>query len=130
MIFDNFNNFTEQYNGEGLYWNYWYHVWKTFSVSPFSNNALFVPGNPSVTAVTVTPSTANMSVGQSMQLTVNVETDNFAPQSVTWDSDNEHVTVTNSGKVTVNTGATGTAVITATSTYDSTKNGKCTITIA
>ena len=26
MIFDNFYNFTEQYNGEGLYWNYWYHL--------------------------------------------------------------------------------------------------------
>lgn len=130
MIFDNFNNFTEQYNGEGLYWNYWYHVWKTFSVSPFANNALFVPGNPSVTSVTVTPSTANMSVGQSMQLTVKVETDNFAPQSVTWSSDNEHVTVTNSGKVTINPGATGTVVITATSAYDTTKTGKCTITVA
>ena len=45
MIFDNFYNFTEQYNGEGLYWNYWYHVWKTFSVSPFANNALFIPEN-------------------------------------------------------------------------------------
>lgn len=130
MIFDNYNNFTEQYNGEGLYWNYWYHVWKTFSVSPFANNALFVPGNPSVTVVTVTPSTANMSVGQSMQLTVNVETDNFAPQSVTWSSNNENVTVTNSGKVTVNSGATGKAVITATSTYNDTKNGTCIITIA
>ena len=35
MIFDNFYKFTEDYNGEGLYWQYWYQVWKTFSVSPF-----------------------------------------------------------------------------------------------
>ena len=51
MIFDNLFNFTEQYNGEGLYWNYWYHVWKTFSVSPFANAAVFVPGKPAITGV-------------------------------------------------------------------------------
>ena len=34
MIFDNLQNFTENYNGQGLYWNYFYHVWKTFSTSP------------------------------------------------------------------------------------------------
>jgi hypothetical protein len=62
MIFDNFYNFTEQYNGEGLYWNYWYHVWKTFSVSPFANNALFIPGKPAVNTITVTPSNSTVSV--------------------------------------------------------------------
>lgn len=35
MIFDNLDKFTEQYNGQGLYWNYWYHQWKTFTVNPF-----------------------------------------------------------------------------------------------
>ena len=42
MIFDNLYQFTEQYNGQGLYWNYFYHVWKTFSVSPFMNALVFV----------------------------------------------------------------------------------------
>ena len=83
MIFDNYQNFTEQYNGQGLYWNYWFHVWKTFSVSPFANNALFIPGTPSVTSVVVTPATATVTKGQSIQLNAKVETENFAPQSVT-----------------------------------------------
>ncbi|MBR2895929.1 MAG: hypothetical protein IKC03_09805, partial [Oscillospiraceae bacterium] len=34
MIFDNLYEFTENYNGQGMYWNYFYHVWKTLSVSP------------------------------------------------------------------------------------------------
>ena len=130
MIFDNYQNFTEQYNGQGLYWNYWYHVWKTFSVSPFANNALFVPGTPSVTGVTVTPGTATVTKGQSIQLNAKVETENFAPQSVTWSSDSDNATVDASGKVTLSSNATGTINITATSTYDTTKTGKCVITVA
>ena len=130
MIFDNYQNFTEQYNGQGLYWNYWYHVWKTFSVSPFANNALFVPGTPSVTSVAVTPATATVTKGQSIQLKATVETDNFAPQSVTWNSDSDNATVDASGKVTLTSAATGTINITAKSTYDQTKTGKCVITVA
>lgn len=129
MIFDNFYNFTEQYNGEGLYWNYWYHVWKTFSVSPFANNALFIPGTPGVTSVTVTPKTATVSAGQSVQLTADVVTTNFAPKSVTWSVNSEHATVDNSGKVTVlSTAPASTNItVTATSTYDATKKGTATV---
>lgn len=130
MIFDNYQNFTEQYNGQGLYWNYWYHVWKTFSVSPFANNALFIPGTPSVTSVAVTPATATVTKGQSIQLNAKVETENFAPQSVTWSSDSDNATVDASGKVTLTSAATGTINITAKSTYDPAKTGACVITVA
>lgn len=129
MIFDNYQNFTEQYNGQGLYWNYWYHVWKTFSVSPFANNALFVPGAPSVTSVAVTPANATVTKGQSIQLNATVKTTNFAPQSVTWSSDNNNATVDASGKVTLTSAASGSINITAKSTYAPAKTGKCVITV-
>lgn len=129
MIFDNFYNFTEQYNGEGLYWNYWYHVWKTFSVSPFANNALFIPGKPTVNTITVTPSNSTVSAGQSVQLAANVKTSNFAPKSVTWAVNNTKAVVDNSGKVTVLAGtpASTTITVTATSTYDPSKRGTATV---
>lgn len=129
MIFDNFYNLTEQYNGEGLYWNYWYHVWKTFSVSPFANNALFIPGTPGVTSVTISPASATVSAGQSVQLTANVETTNFAPKSVTWSVDSEYATVDSSGKVTMasNAPASTSVRVTATSTYDTSKKNKATV---
>lgn len=130
MIFDNLYEITEKFNGEGLYWNYWYHTWKTFSVSPFSNATVFVPAIPSVTSITVSPSSATVSVGQSVQLSANVVTANFAPQTVNWTSNNEHVTVDNSGKVTVLEGASGSVTITATSTYDADVTGTATLTIA
>ena len=129
MIFDNFYNFTEQYNGEGLYWNYWYHVWKTFSVSPFANNALFIPGTPGVTSVTVTPSRSTVAAGQSVQLSANVVTTNFAPKSVTWSVNSAYATVDNSGKVNVlSTAPASTNItVTATSTFDTSKKGTATI---
>lgn len=130
MIFDNFYNFTEQYNGEGLYWNYWYHTWKTFSISPFHNAVAFVPGAPTITSVTVEPSTASGSVGSTIQLTAEVVSTNFAPKTVTWSSNSESVTVNSNGLVTIGTGATGSVTITATSTYDTTKSGTCTITVS
>lgn len=130
MIFDNFYNFTEQYNGEGLYWNYWYHVWKTFSVSPFANNAIFIAGTPSVTSVTVSPATANVSAGQKVQLSAVVHTTDFAPQSVVWTlTRGDKVTVTQSGLVIIGSDATGEIVVTATSVYDNTKSDSATITV-
>lgn len=132
MIFDNFYNFTEQYNGQGLYWNYFYHVWKTFSVSPFANNALFVPATPTVTSVTVSPDTATVKAGSSITLSAVVQTENFAPQSINWTSDSENVTVSRGGLVEVGSSVeVGTSIeIKATSTYDSEKSGSCTITVA
>lgn len=130
MIFDNFYNFTEQYNGEGLYWNYWYHTWKTFSISPFHNAVAFVPGAPTITSVTVEPSTASGSVGSTIQLSAEVVSTNFAPKTVTWSSSSENVTVNSNGLVTIETGASGSVTITATSTYDTNKSGTCIITIS
>lgn len=133
MIFDNYQNFTEQYNGEGLYWNYWYHVWKTFSVSPFSNNAVFVAGKPEVKKVKVTPSTATVSAGGQLQLNVTVDTGNYAPQSVIWsiETENANASISSTGMLKVNSNATTNEIIKvkATSTFDSTKFGEADITV-
>lgn len=37
QVYDNLDQFTEKYVASGLYWNYFYHNWKTISWSPFSN---------------------------------------------------------------------------------------------
>lgn len=138
MIFDNMQNFTEQYNGEGLYWNYWYHVWKTFSVSPFNNAVVFVPGAPSITSVSVSPSTATIPAGQSVLLSATVVTANFASKVVNWtltvdgSSENVPAEITPLGTLTISPDATSGTVITATATsaFDSTKSASATITVA
>lgn len=130
MVFDMLTQFTEQYNGQGLYWNYFYHVWKTFSVSPFANSVLFVPGTPSVTSVTVSPTTASVPKGGSVSLSCVVETEYFAPQTVVWTSSADDVKVSAAGVVTVDADAKSTtATITATSAFDSAKSAACTVTV-
>ena len=53
MCFDNLQEMENVNNGEGLYWNYWLHVWRTFSMSPFANAVAFTKDNFSVTGVEI-----------------------------------------------------------------------------
>ena len=105
MIFDNLQNFTENYNGQGLYWNYFYHVWKTFSTSPYANAVLFTKsGNEEWDAATigVTPSTATVLPGQSVQIKATIYNASlFASKAIDWESNSEYATVNKSGVVTV-----------------------------
>lgn len=48
QIYDNNNKFTEKYVASGMYWNYFYHTWKTVSSSPFANAVVFVTDTASV----------------------------------------------------------------------------------
>lgn len=42
QVYDNFQEMREFYNGEGLYWNYFWHHWQTYSFSYFANAVAFV----------------------------------------------------------------------------------------
>lgn len=84
MVFDNFQNMTENYNGEGLYWNYWLHVWKTFSCSPFANAIVFVTSAGTPTGVTVSPSTATVLPGTSAKFSATVAGSGIFDKSVKW----------------------------------------------
>lgn len=48
QIYDNLNKMTEKYVASGLYWNYFYHTWKTVSYSPFANAVVFVDSNSAI----------------------------------------------------------------------------------
>lgn len=130
MIFDNLLEMREKENGEGLYWNYWLHVWRTFSVSPFAQACGFIPATQEVTSVAVTPTTASAGKGQLVQLKATVETKGFAPQTVTWSTNAQDVTVDANGLVVISaTASAGAKVITATSTFDTSKKATATITV-
>lgn len=53
QVYDNLNVMTEKEIASGLYWNYFYHVWKTVSTSPFSDAVVFIED----TAVPALPAT-------------------------------------------------------------------------
>lgn len=84
MVFDVLQTMRQQNNGQGLYWNYWLHAWKIFSVSPFANCVVFTSESGSITSVTVSPSTANMLPGTSMQFTAAVVKSGIIDTSVEW----------------------------------------------
>lgn len=133
MVFDNWIGFTENYNGQGLYWNYFYHCWKTFSTSPFSNAVLFTTATTAVTGVTVTPPTTELVKGSSMQFTASVVTTGYVPKGVTWSVTGATDTVssiTPDGILTVPSTETNTTLtVTATSVYDTSKKGTSTVTL-
>lgn len=136
MVYDNLMQFTENYNGQGLYWNYFYHVWKIFSSSPFENAVVYVPETPGVTSVTVSPKAAQVKVGGTIQLSATVVTTGFASQAVNWSVATaafaNTVTVDRAGLVHIDKNAPtdkGMCTIKCTSVFDSTKFGECDISI-
>lgn len=142
QVYDKLNEFGELYNPEGLYWNYWYHTWRIFSVSPFSNAIAFYDQAPAVVSVTVTPTAVTLAPGQSagIQATVNYGTGAPGSQQVEfYVSDSSGAPATNAkiesitagGIVTIADDAEdGTVYVSARSVVDNTKLATVTITIA
>lgn len=84
QIYDNANRMTEKYVASGMYWNYFYNVWKTVSSSPFSNAIVFVADSATITpansyTVRVDGKTES---DEATVLTLSVETSDKAPTLV------------------------------------------------
>lgn len=130
MVFDNMTSFTENYNGEGLYWNYWYHIWKTFSTSPFANAILFTTDSVTVTNVTVTPGNVTASAGQSVQFNAAVTGTGYPNKEVVWSVDSDTSTIDANGRLNISASESKpTLTVTATSVATPTVSGKASVTI-
>lgn len=133
MVFDMQINFTEIYNAQGLYWNYFYHVWKLFSESPYSNAVVFTSNPNSVTSITVSPESANVAKGSTQQMTATVVTTGYAPKTVNWSVTGAQTPtsrISNTGLLTVATNEPNdTLTVTAVSAYDPDKSDTSTITV-
>lgn len=77
QVYDNNNKFTEKYVASGLYWNYFYHTWKTVSNSPFANAVVFVT------------STANIALPESITVHVGSKDESDVATVFTIDADFE-----------------------------------------
>ena len=138
MVFDVLQTMRQQNNGQGLYWNYWLHAWKIFSLSPFANCVVFTSESGSITAVSVSPETANMLPGTSMQLTATVTKSGIIDTSVEWSiAAGDGDTLATGTKITpdgvlyigATQAATDQVIVTATSTVDATAYDTATITV-
>lgn len=133
-IWDNFFTMTELYNGEGLYWNYWYHTWKTFSISPFGQAVAYTSQAWSITGVTISPTTATVDKGQNVVFTATVTGTGIINQNVTYTISGQASSGTTinpeNGTLHVAKDETATTItVNAVSVGDQTKKGTATVTV-
>lgn len=122
---------TEFTNPTSLERNVFLHVWSVISTSPFENCCVFTTDTPSVKSVSISPASATVSKGQTIQLTSIVETTGMANKSVVYKVTTGNATVNQSGLVKIPSDSTDKSVtVTATSIFDETKKATSTITIA
>lgn len=127
---------TEFYNPTTLENNHFLHAWRVFSTSPFENGAVFTSETPSVVSVAVSPATASVSAGQSVDMSATVVTVGFANKGVVWSVDSTSeaakVVISQNGKLQIPSTAVSesTITVTATSVFDNTVIGTATITVA
>ena len=138
MVFDNLEEMENINNGEGLYYNYWLHSWRTFSMSPFANAVAFTKDNFSVSTVTIkgpdgtSDPTTTVRKGGSVQYAAVVAGSGTFNDAVTWSltGAQESGTYIMGGTLRVATNETATYLtLTATSVGDSTKTGSITISV-
>jgi len=132
MVLDNDIAFRDLYNPEGLYWNYWYHVWKTFSTSPFCNAILFTTGSPTVTGVTITPTATNAPKGTTVQFKVTVDGTGIPSHAVQWSVEGatDSYMLTSDSKLVIGEDEkAGTITVTATSIYNPAQSATATVTV-
>ncbi len=139
QVYDYLRTFKTAYNGEGLYWNYFYHVWMVYSLSPFANAVAFGTATPTVTELTITPTAATVKAGGTVQINTSVTGTGDPTSKCTFalagNTDPETV-VNTMGKVILGSKETGSLgnsknqiTVTATSVQDKTKTATCTITV-
>lgn len=133
QVWDNFEKMTENYNGRGLYWNYNYHVWKTFSISPFAQAAVYTVTAGTVTGVAVSPTAATLPPGADIELAATVSRTGVVSKSVEWSLTGNQSTgtyVTDDGKVHIAKDENAaTVVVKATSIANPKMSGQCTVTV-
>lgn len=131
QIWENFQEVTDNYNGSGLYWNYFLHAWYTFSVSPFAQVVLFDYAGGDITTVTVVPATANVAQGSTVVLGATVAGTGIINKTVTFTISGQTTDATRvvGNQLTIGAEEPATTKITVTATAVDGTKGTGTITV-
>jgi hypothetical protein len=125
MVYDTLQKMETIRNPQGLYWNYFYHIWQVLSTSRFANAVAFVSGEVApITQVIVDPNVGAMKAGKSMEFTAYVRATDGQDHAVVWSIVGDAGTVIQSGTavdskgvLTVAENQTGQIKVIATATY-------------
>lgn len=133
MVYDKLFKFTEQYNGQGLYWNYFLHHWELMSASRFSPAIRLTTedvANTGITSISVTPETAEITLGQNQQFIATIEGTGNYLRGANWTTTGKYSEISSTGLLQVNPAETDTTLtITATAEGDPTKSATATVTV-
>ena len=125
MIYNQLYQMEEQDNALHLYFNRFLHIWKVYSTSEFANAIRFTTDEIE-RPLTITPSTATIDAGDTLQL----ETNYPASFAIITQGVDEGTTVTSGGLLTIADEEDVTSIkVTATSTGDNTNTATGTYTI-
>ena len=133
VVYDKMQKFTEAYNAQGLYWNYFFHHWETISSSQFSNFVRFTTDaveEDSVTSVTLSPKKIeNAEKGLSYDITAKVVKTGNASEAVAWEV-NSTLSTVQDGVLYINKDETmNSLTVTAKAISNPDVSDTCTITI-
>ena len=88
LVRENNVKFTEQFNAQGIFWNYFLHRWETFSASPFAACVAFTTGTiVPVTKIEIDQVGQTLAAGQDMLLTATITPLNATTDTVKWSAD-------------------------------------------
>lgn len=125
MVYDNLLKLETIRNPKGLYWNYFYHVWQTMSVSRFANAVAFVSSEVKpVTQVIVDPTIASVKAGGKFEFKSYVRATDGQQHDVVWTVDASTgattvvggTTIDENGLLNVSSSQTGELIVKATVT--------------
>lgn len=95
QVYDNLNRMTDKQVASGMYWNYFFNVWKTVSSSPFSNAVVFVKNTASTSlpaSITATVDTKSVSADATVITLAISEPVGLAPNDVMFEQTDDAVT--------------------------------------
>ena len=117
QVVNKLDKFTEQYNAQGLYWNYFWHVWRIYSRSPFANAVAFTTANiVAATGIDIDQNTQSLPLGGNLQLTATVAPATATNKSYRWSLSgaNGGTYISATGFLHIGSAQTGTLTITCT----------------
>lgn len=133
QVYDCLERFKNIENPSGLNTNWYAHYWRIMFACPWANVVAFTTAEPTITSVTVSPSSGQQNKDTSIQLTANVQGTGVFSKRVTWsvyaNTDNS-TKVSNSGVLYIGKNESGTLTVKAVSVEDSTKYGTAEYTVS
>lgn len=133
VLYDKLIKFTEIYNSEGLYWNYFFHHWELMSTSKFSpviRLTTDIINDSSIESVTIEPERDSAYPGQFVKFNSQIKGTGNYNKNLLWSVDSILSEITSQGILQINAAETEeTLIVTAKSAEYPSVKGVASVTV-